>query len=129
MSLSKTVGTFISVVLLSNCIHAGLKHPIVLPVGFEWFGLIIASICSFKMKSLSRVRPFATPWTVAHQVSPSEGFSRQEYYSGLPFPCSFKECLLSPCPGGVYVPVGKMSERHKQKRMVFYIRRWGVLYE
>ena len=40
------------------------------------------------MKSLSRVRLFATPWTVAHQVLLSMGFSRQEYWSGLPFPPS-----------------------------------------
>ena len=39
-----------------------------------------------KVKSLSRVRLFATPWTVAYQVPPSMGFSRQEYWSGLPFP-------------------------------------------
>ena len=36
--------------------------------------------------SLSRVRLFATPWTVAYQAPPSMGFSRQEYWSGLPFP-------------------------------------------
>ena len=36
--------------------------------------------------SLSRVRLFATPWTVAYQVPPSTGFSRQEYWNGLPFP-------------------------------------------
>ena len=35
---------------------------------------------------LSHVRLFATSWTVAHQVSLSMGFSRQEYWSGLPFP-------------------------------------------
>ena len=39
-----------------------------------------------KVKSLSHVRLFVTPWTVAHQASPSMGFSRQEYWSGLPFP-------------------------------------------
>ena len=38
------------------------------------------------VKSLSRVRLFATPWTVAHQAPPSMGFTRQEYWSGLPFP-------------------------------------------
>ena len=38
------------------------------------------------MKSLSHVRLFATPWTVVCQTPPSMGFSRQEYYSGLPFP-------------------------------------------
>ena len=38
------------------------------------------------MKSLSRVQLFATPWTVAHEAPLSIGFSRQEYWSGLPFP-------------------------------------------
>ena len=37
-------------------------------------------------KSLSRVRLFATPWIVAHQAPRSMGFSRHEYWSGLPFP-------------------------------------------
>ena len=35
-----------------------------------------------KVKSLSRVRLFETPWTAAHQAPPSMGFSRQEYWSG-----------------------------------------------
>ena len=39
-----------------------------------------------KVKSFSPVRLFATPWTVAYQVPLSMGFSRQEYWSGLPFP-------------------------------------------
>ena len=39
-----------------------------------------------KVKSLSPVRLFATLWTVAHQAPQSMGFSRQEYWSGLPFP-------------------------------------------
>jgi len=39
-----------------------------------------------KVKLLSHVRLFATPWTVAYQAPPSMGFSRQEYWSGLPFP-------------------------------------------
>ena len=39
-----------------------------------------------KVKSVSRVWLFATPWTVAYQAPPSMGFSRQEYWSGLPFP-------------------------------------------
>ena len=38
------------------------------------------------VKSLSRVRLFATPWTAAHQAPPSMGFSRQEHWSGLPLP-------------------------------------------
>ena len=38
------------------------------------------------MKLLSYVRVFATLWTVAYQAPPSMGFSRQGYWSGLPFP-------------------------------------------
>ena len=39
-----------------------------------------------KVKLLSRVRLFVTIWTVAYQAPPSMGFSRQEYWSGVPFP-------------------------------------------
>ena len=39
-----------------------------------------------KVKLLSPVGLFATPWTVAYQASLFMGFSRQEYWSGLPFP-------------------------------------------
>ena len=39
-----------------------------------------------KVKSLSRVQLFATPWTVAHQAPLSMGFSRRGYWSGLLFP-------------------------------------------
>ena len=40
----------------------------------------------FEVKLLSRVRLFEIPWTVAYQAPPSTEFSRQEYWSGLPFP-------------------------------------------
>ena len=44
-------------------------------------------VFSYKLsRSLSRVRLFVTLWTVAHQTPLSMGFSRQEYWSGLPFP-------------------------------------------
>ena len=39
-----------------------------------------------KVKSLSHVRLFLTPWTAAYQAPPSMGFSRQKYWSGLPLP-------------------------------------------
>ena len=38
--------------------------------------------------SLVQLCPTLTPWTIAHQAPPSTGFSRQEYWSGLPFPSS-----------------------------------------
>ena len=39
-----------------------------------------------KVKSLSRVRLFVTPWTIDYEAPLTMGFSRQEYWSGLPFP-------------------------------------------
>ena len=39
-----------------------------------------------KVKSLSHVHLLTTPWTVAHQAPQSMGFSRHEYWSGLPLP-------------------------------------------
>ena len=44
-----------------------------------------------KVKLLSHVQLFATPWTVAYEASPSMGFSRQDYLSGLPFPSPMHE--------------------------------------
>ena len=48
----------------------------------HWFSILDAR-GNYLMKLLSRVRLFATPWTVAHQAPLSMGFSRQEYWSGL----------------------------------------------
>ena len=63
---------------------------ILLKPGLENFQHYFACM-KVKVKSLSRVRLFATPWTVAHQAPPSMGFSRQEYWSGLPFPSPIME--------------------------------------
>ena len=52
----------------------------------SWLQSPSAVILWLKVKSLSHVRLFVTPWTVAHQAPLSMGFSRQEYWSGLPFP-------------------------------------------
>ena len=50
------------------------------------FLLALRTKVKVKVKSLSHVRLFETPWTVAHQTPPSMEFSRQESWSGLPFP-------------------------------------------
>ena len=54
----------------------------------EWVAISFPSVWKWKVKvkSLSRVRLLATPWTAAHQAPPSMGFSRQEYWSGVPLP-------------------------------------------
>ena len=52
----------------------------------EWVTISFSNAWKWKVKvkSLSRVWLLATPWTVAYQASPSMGFSRQEYWSGVP---------------------------------------------
>ena len=65
-----------------------------------WMGqIVLLSACGYqvlkvKAKSLSCVRLFATPWTVAYHAPPSMGFSRQEYWSALP--CPSQEDLPNP---------------------------------
>ena len=48
------------------------------------------------MKSLSHVRPSATPWTAAFQAPPPMGFSREEYWSGVPLPLGHSQRATSP---------------------------------
>ena len=54
----------------------------------EWVAISFSNAWKWKVKVklLSRVRLLATPWTAAHQAPPSMGFSRQEYWSGVPLP-------------------------------------------
>ena len=54
----------------------------------EWVAISFSSAWKWKVKvkSLSHVRLLATPWTAAHQAPWSMGFSRQEYWSGVPLP-------------------------------------------
>ena len=54
----------------------------------EWVPISFSNAWKWKVKvkSLSRVRPSATPWTAAFQAPPSMGFPRQEYWSGVPLP-------------------------------------------
>ena len=67
-----------------------------------------------KVKSLSRVRLLATPWTAAHQAPPSMGFSRQEYWSGLPLPSPRK------CSSFILLQVvDQFSQHHLLKKLSF----------
>ena len=52
----------------------------------EWVAISFSNAWKWKVKLLSCVRLLATPWTAAYQAAPSMGFSRQEYWSGLPLP-------------------------------------------
>ena len=54
----------------------------------EWVAISFSNAWKWKVKVrlLSHARLFSTPWTVAYQTPPSMGFSRQEYWSGVPLP-------------------------------------------
>ena len=60
----------------------------------EWVATSFSSAWKWKVKvkSLSRVRLLATPWTAAYQAPLSMGFSRQEYWSGVPL-CTSLVCI------------------------------------
>ena len=62
------------------------------------------------MKSLSRVRFLATSWTAAYHAPPSIGFSRQEYWSGVPLPFPFRYDL-NQIPYDFIVQVTKRFKR------------------
>ena len=63
-------------------------HGILQARTLEWVAISFSNAWKWnvKVKSLSRIRLLATPWTAAHQAPPSMGFSRQEYWSGVPLP-------------------------------------------
>ena len=80
----------------------------------EWVAISFSNAWKWKVKvkSVSRVRLFSTPWTAAYQAPPSMGFSRQEYWSGVPLPSS-----------NMYWVKGK-SNLHVSLKINFY---WGYL--
>ena len=67
-------------------------HGILQARTLEWVAIFFLQCV--KVKSLSRVRLFATPWTAAYQAPLSMGFSRQVYWSGLPLPSLLPEFSL-----------------------------------
>ena len=80
---------------MSNSVRPHKRQPTRLPVpGIlqartpEWVAIAFSSAWKWKVKvkSLSHVRLLATPWTAAYQAPLSMGFSRQEYWSGMPLP-------------------------------------------
>ena len=72
---------------LGSCVSGILQARIL-----EWVAISFSNAWKWKakVKSLSRVRLLATPWTAAYQAPPSLGFSRQEYWSGVPLPSPIK---------------------------------------
>ena len=77
----------------------------------EWVAISFSNAWKWKVKvkTLSHVWLLATPWTAAHQAPPSMGFSRQEYWSGVPLPSlddsnTTKFGNLSPMASSLHLP-------------------------
>ena len=70
----------------------------------EWVAISFsnASKWKVKVKSLSHVPLFLTPWTAIHQAPLSMGFSRQEYWSGVPLPCRDWDTLIEINNGRIF---------------------------
>ena len=90
--------------VVSNSVWPHRRQPTRLPRPWDSPGKNTGAGCHFllqcmKVKSLSHVRLFATPWTAAYPAPPSMGFSRQEYWNELPLPslCMNKYLLCLCC--------------------------------
>ena len=92
----------------------------------EWVAISFSNAEKWKVKvkSLSRVRLFETPWTAAYQAPPPMGFSRQEYWSGVPLPSL------------IYIYIYKLPQMPKRRtsgrqswyalvKLGFYSWQWG----
>ena len=79
----------------------------------EWAAISFSNAWKWKVKakSFSCVRLFATPWTAAYQAPPSMGFSRQEYWSGVPLPSLNRGIGKSEKP-----PVCSLSDLWREKQ-------------
>ena len=103
---------------MSDSVRPHRWQPTRLPRPWDSLGKNSGVGCHFllqcvkvKVKLLSRVRLLATPWTAAYQAPPSMGFSRQEYWSGVPLPSPI---LLS----SMLLKQSKQTKNPKSKREV-----------
>ena len=91
----------------------GSPVPGILQAGtLEWVAISFSNAWKWKVKVRlrSHVRVLATPWTAAHQAPPSMGFSRQEYWSGVPWP---SPSFLGQCSQLELTPSPRSSQRFK----------------
>ena len=85
----------------------------------EWVAISFSNAWKWrvKVKSLSCVRLLATPWTAAYQAPPSMGFSRQEYWSGVPLPSSTMMIISQ------YI----LTHKYEKKKRTILVKTLGLL--
>ena len=98
----------------------------------EWVAISFSNVWKWKVKvkSLSRVWLLATPWTAAFQAPPSMGFSRQEYWSGVPLPSPslyicvhiniYKFCMFI----YIYLYNGILLNQKKKTEILPFVATW-----
>ena len=103
----------------------------------EWVANSFSNAWKWKVKgkSLSRVRPSATPWTAAYQAPPPIGFSRQKYWSGVPLPSPNIMVIQVYSPNSnveeaeveqFYEDIQDVLELTPQKYVLFIIGDWNA---
>ena len=90
----------------------------------EWVAISLFNAWKWKVKvkSLSRVRLFATPWTAAYQAPQPTGFPRQEYWSGVPSPspqCALIQHNWCPCKKREVCMATDREKKHTQREDVY----------
>ena len=94
----------------------------------EFVFSILDEIVLSQCYSMSCVRLFVTPWTVACQAPLSIDFSRQDYWSGLPFPFPGDLPDLGPNPGLLYCRRVIYCLSHQRQEKNLYVRKKHVVF-
>ena len=81
--------------------------------------MISGHVCMYA-HSLSHAQLFVTPWLIAHQVSLSMEFSKQEYWSGLPFPTPGNLPNPGIKPGSLALEAGSLTSEPPGKRLTAF---------
>ena len=114
---------------MSNSVQLHRQQPTRLPSPrilkaqtLEWVAISFSNAWKWKVKVklLSGVWLFATPWTAAYQAPPSMGFSRQEYWSGVPSPSPLK------CAVSIKHTVGECPRSPMAKTLCFHCHDPGL---
>ena len=96
----------------------------------KWVAISFSSAWKWKVKvkSFSGVHLFTTPWTAAYQAPPSMGFSRQEYWSGVPLPSPrTTNIMLNYCVDGGYLILFWFQMKSFQYFTIKYML-WTILF-